>query len=236
MASNYIIFNNADESITDSTYTGWGDSWIGLTNQYDSMSISQMTAFYAGNSFSTPDQYNNTVTPFQFPLTATTGNSKWIMIRYDYSDASTTGTAHIISIVNALKTYVNTTQSAASLDAEYSNIISQSMSVFFSSVLGLSNVSSGTFSSATYNWGAVDTSGYNYSDGFASSFSGNEDYPTDYFSKTDFRTDTINYKDKIIEKISTNQDDIIEYLVKSTLPPNAIKQLFVQLSNEDIID
>ena len=66
--------------------------------------------------------------------------------------------------------------------------------------------------------------------------SGNEGYPTDYFSKTDFRTDTINYKDKIIEKISTNQTDIIEYLVKSTLPPNAIKQLFVELNNEGIID
>ena len=63
------------------------------------------------------------------------------------------------------------------------------MSVFFSSTLSLSNVSNSNFSSASYNWGAVDTSGYTYSDGFASSFSGNEglnwyqtDLPEDYIS------------------------------------------------------
>lgn len=235
MASNYIIFNNADEAITDSTYPDWSDSWVGLINQGDGMSIAEMTGFYAGNNFQTPNQYGSTVTPFQFPLTTTTGNSKWIMIRYDYSDASTTGASQITSIVNALETYVNTTQGASSLDAEYSSIISQSMSVFFSSVLNLSNVSTASFSSATYNWGAVDTTGYTYSDGFASSFSGNEEYPTDYWSKTNFQSNRSTYKDDVIDVIDTNSDEILEFVVKNALTPQQIKRLHVQLSNEEII-
>ena len=235
MAKNYILFNNADESITDTTYPSWEDTWVGLMNQGNSISISEMTGFYAGNNFSTPNQYGNTVTPFQFPLTATSGSSDWIMLSYDYVDASTTGVSHITSNVNALDTYVNTTQGSSHLDAEYSSITSQSLSVFFSSTLGISNVSNAHFSLSSYNWAAVDTSGYTYSDGFASSISGNEDYPTDYWSKTSFQTDTINYKDQVIEKISTNQDDIIEFLVKNSLTPEALKRLHVQLSNDGII-
>ena len=65
--------------------------------------------------------------------------------------------------------------------------------------------------------------------------SGNEDYATDYWSKTDFQTDTVNPKDQIIEKIATNQDDIIEFLVKNSLTPESIKRLHVQLSNDGII-
>ena len=230
MAKNYIIFNNADESLTDSNYPTWGDSWVGLTNQPTAI-LSGLTGIYAGNSF-----VADGITPFQFPVTATTGNSKWIMITYDYVDASTTGSAHIISIVNALKTYVNTTQSAASLDAEYSNIISQSMSVFFSSTLGISNVSSGTFSSATYNWGAVDTSGYTYSDGFASSFSGNEDYATDYWAKaSSVQTDRVGSKTQVISKIATNSDDILEFIVKNALTQNQIHDLYIQLVRDEII-
>lgn len=235
MASNYIIFNNADEAITDSTYPSWGDSWVALTNQDSGIALSGVTGFYAGNSWG-PDGDGNSMTPFQFPLTATTGTSKWIMIRYDYSDASTTGTAHVTSIINALKTYVNTTQSAASLDAEYSNIISQSMSVFFSSVLGISNVSNGTFASASYNWGTIDTSGYNYSDGFASSLSGNEDYSTDYWSKaTTVQADRIGTKTQVIGKIATNSNDILEFIVKNSLSQDQIHKLYIQLVRDEII-
>lgn len=68
-----------------------------------------------------------------------------------------------------------------------------------------------------------------------SSGSGNEDYPTDYWSKTDFQTDTTNFKDEVIEKISTNQNDIIEFLVKNSLSPEAVKRLHVQLVNDGII-
>ena len=236
MASNYLIFNNADESITDSTYPSWENSKVILTNQGDGMSISEMTGFYAGNNFSTPNQYGSTVTPFQFPLTATTGNSKWIMLRYDYVDATTTGVAHATSIVNALATYVNTTQSASSLDAEYSNIIAQSMSVFFSSVLGLSNVSTASFSSAVYNWNTIDTSGYTYSSGFAGAMSGNEDYPTDYFSKaTDLQTSRVGSKTQVINKIATNQTDIVEFIVKEALTQDQIHKLYIQLKKDGII-
>ena len=71
--------------------------------------------------------------------------------------------------------------------------------------------------------------------GSQSSGSGNEDYPTDYWSKTDFQSDTVNYKDQVISKISTNQNDIIEFLVKNSLTPEALKRLHVQLSNDGII-
>lgn len=234
MASNYIIFNNADEGLTSTTYPDWDSSWVGLTNQDSGIALSTITGFYAGDSWG-PDADGNSMTPFQFPLTSTTGTSKWIMIRYDYVDASTTGATHLTSVVNALKTYINTTQGADSLDAEYSNIISGSMSTFFGTTLGLSNITNGTFASASYNWSLQDTTGSTYSDGFASSMSGNEDYATDYWSKTDFQTDTVNPKDQIIEKIATNQDDIIEFLVKNSLTPESIKRLHVQLSNDGII-
>lgn len=65
--------------------------------------------------------------------------------------------------------------------------------------------------------------------------SSNEDYPTDYWSKTDFQINRNNFKDEVISKISTNQDDIIEFLVKNSLTPEAIKRLYVQLHNDGII-
>ena len=234
MASNYIIFNNADEGLTDSTYPNWDDSWVALTNQDDSIALSGITAFYAGDSWG-PDGDGNSMTPFQFPLAPDTGTSKWIMIRYDYVDASTTGTAHVTSIINALKTYVNVTQEASDLDDEYSAIIAQSMSVFFSSVLGISNVSNGTFASASYNWGTVDTSGYTYSDGFASALSGNEEYATDYWSKTDFQTPTTGAKTQVISKIATNSNDILEFIVKDSLTVDQVRRLYVALVKDGII-
>ena len=228
MASNYIIFNNANEGLTDSTYPDWDSSWVALTNQPDSLSVSNLTSYYAANSF-------GSMTAFQFPLAPATGTSDWIMVRYDYVDASTTGTAHVTGVINALKTHINDTQAAAHLEAEYSNIISGSMSTFFTTTLGLSNVSNGTFGKASYNWSTVDTSGYNYSDGFASSFSGNEDYSTDYWSLTDFQTPTVGAKSQVISKISTNSDDILEFIVKKALTQNQIRQLYVQLLKDGII-
>ena len=67
------------------------------------------------------------------------------------------------------------------------------------------------------------------------SSSSNEDYPSDYWNLTDFQTNTVNFKDQIIEKISSNSDDILEFLVKNALQPDAIKRLHVQLKNDGII-
>jgi len=71
--------------------------------------------------------------------------------------------------------------------------------------------------------------------GSQTSGSGNEEYPTDYWSKTDFQTNRNDFKDQVISKISTNQNDIIEFLVKNSLTPEALKRLHVQLSNDGII-
>lgn len=71
--------------------------------------------------------------------------------------------------------------------------------------------------------------------GSQTSGSGNEEYPTDYWSKTDFQTNRNDFKDQVISKIATNQNDIIEFLVKNSLTPEATKRLYVQLSNDGII-
>ena len=71
--------------------------------------------------------------------------------------------------------------------------------------------------------------------GSQTSSSGNEEYPTDYWSKTDFQVNRNQFKDEVISKISTNQNDIIEFLVKNALSAQQIKRLHVQLSNDNII-
>ena len=71
--------------------------------------------------------------------------------------------------------------------------------------------------------------------GSQSSGSGNEDYATDYWAKTDFQSSTPGAKDQVIDKISTNSDDILEFIVKKSLTQNQIRQLYVQLVKDEII-
>ncbi len=65
--------------------------------------------------------------------------------------------------------------------------------------------------------------------------SGNEDYATDYWSKTDFQQATVGAKSQVISKISTNSNDILEYIVKKSLTQNQIRELYVQLVKDGII-
>ena len=99
--------------------------------------------------------------------------------------------------------------------------------------------SSSTFEPTTFTRTQNNDNGNVYYNGILvgsqSSGSGNEEYPTDYWSLTDFQSNRNTFKDEVISKISTNQNDIIEFLVKNALTPEALKRLHVQLSNDGII-
>ena len=99
--------------------------------------------------------------------------------------------------------------------------------------------SSSTFEPTTFTRTQNNDNGNVYYNGILvgsqSSGSVNEEYPTDYWSLTDFQSNRNTFKDEVISKISTNQNDIIEFLVKNALTPEALKRLHVQLSNDGII-
>lgn len=159
--SNYLIYNNANEGLTSTTYPDWSDSWVGLINNTDTIGISSMSAFYAGNSFGTPNGDGLTSTPFQFPLAPSTGNSKWAMFRWDYVDASTTGATQLISFANKIKAYVEAQGyshlESNLLDASYNFELDSSISDFLTEI-DISNISNLSVQEVSYNWGTVDTS------------------------------------------------------------------------------
>ena len=215
MANNYIIYPYGDQNTPK-----WRDTGVIVTNQAP-VNVGEITTAFATDTWN--NLGGNSFTPFAVNEDSTITSSTWVLAKYTYVDASTTGLANATAIHNAIAAAVAASSSSNHVKDLHSH---NSYSTY-------ENISV-EFTHASYNWSSVDTSGYTYSSGFASTMSGNEDYPTDYWSKADFQTDTVNYKDQVISKISTNQNDIIEFLVKNSLTPEAIKRLHVQLSNDGI--
>lgn len=66
--------------------------------------------------------------------------------------------------------------------------------------------------------------------------SSNEDYATDYWAKaTAVQADRVGSKTEVISKISSNSDDILEFIVKNALTQNQIHDLYIQLVRDEII-
>ena len=215
MASNYIIYPYGDKDTPQ-----WRDTGIKVTNQ-PAVNVGEITTAFATDTWD--DLGGNSFVPFAVNEDDTITSSTWVLAKYTYVDASTTGLAHLTAIHNAIATAVASSSydNVKDLHAHNSYSTYESVSI--------------EFTHASYNWSSVDTSGYTYSDGFASTMSGNEDYATDYWGKTDFQTLNVGRKTKVISKISSNSDDILEFVVKESLTPQQINKLYVQLKRDEII-
>ena len=231
----YIIYPNGNDStaFTDTTRT-WKTNKVMFTNSA-SFSLSSIITSYVGDTMQADGLPN-----FTFPDTPSSGTSTWIMYSHDAGSGNVTSLNTLSSIATVLENYPSPTGSLnnwtdiVNQTGTYPHDVTSTTNVTESSTSTFDN-STETSYVASYNWSVVDTSGYNYPSDFASSMSGNEDYATDYWSKTEFQTASVGAKDKVIEKISTNSDDILEFIVKDSLTQNQIRKLYVQLVKDGII-
>lgn len=230
----YIIYPNGNNSsaFTDTNYT-WKTNKVAFTVSANK-SLTEIIGYYLNDTMS-----DNGIPDFSFPDTPSSGTSTWVLYQHDAGEGNDTSLSTLSSIATVIEDYVDTTSYSNWTDiinntGTYPNLIPSTSNVTVSTTTTF-NTSTDSSDVASYNWSVVDTSGYTYPSDFASSMSGNEEYPTDYWSLTDYQTDTVNFKDEVIAKISTNQNDIIEFLVKNALTPEAVKRLHVQLSNDGII-
>ena len=226
MSKNYLIFNRADKE-------DWADSYVGRINE-PNLGISLISNAYVS------DDWSSGITPFDFPTEVSSGTANMWILKWDFVDHTSTGFTQMQNIYNWLTHDDNIPYYSFYSRDYYLSEIGHSASSL--TTAGASATPSWTLTNAevelaSINYDAITnaSSGQGYSSGFAGLMSGNEEYPTDYWSKTDFQVNRNTFKDDVISKISTNQNDIIEFLVKNSLTPEAIKRLHVQLSNDSII-